>query len=100
MKDTATSIDQDTAALIEQTVREAMQPFGLTAVEVRAGEDHDGDPVIYIEAQYEFSERPVNSSVTAKLTTTLRDRLWERGETRFPHVRHRFHERQKVAGYP
>jgi hypothetical protein len=28
----------------------------------------------------------------------LRDRLWERDETRFPHIRHKFDERQKVVG--
>ncbi len=98
MKDLTETVDSDIVALIEETVRESMSPFGLRSVNVRAGEDHDGDPVIFVEAQYDLSERPIDPTVTAKLTTTLRDRLWERGEIRFPHVRHKFDERQKVVG--
>jgi hypothetical protein len=102
MKDMVETVDRDIVELIERTVRESMGPFGPRAVEVRAGEDHDGDAVIFVEAQYELSERPIDPRVTGKLTsrltTTLRDRLWERGETRFPHVRHKFDERQKVVG--
>jgi uncharacterized lipoprotein YmbA len=52
-----------------------MIPSDLRAVDVRAGQDHDGDPVILVEAQYDLSERPIDPRVTAKLTTTLRDRL-------------------------
>jgi hypothetical protein len=99
MKDITETVDRDIVELIERTVRDTMGPFGLRRVEVRAGEDHDGDPVIFVEAQYDLSERPIDPRVTAKLTTTLRDRLWERGEFRFPHVRHKFDERQKVVGY-
>ncbi|MEQ1717320.1 MAG: hypothetical protein ABL907_15295 [Hyphomicrobium sp.] len=91
-----TPISRDIAALIEQTVRESMGPFGLKAVVVRGGEDHDGDPVIFVEAQYDLSETPIDTTVTAKLTSILRDRLWEAGEARFPHIRHKFDERQKV----
>jgi hypothetical protein len=102
MTNVTDSVDKDIVALIERTVRETMGPFGLRGVEVRAGADHDGDPVIFVEAQYDLSERPIDPRLTAKLTsrltTTLRDRLWERGETRFPHVRHKFDERQKVVG--
>jgi hypothetical protein len=102
MRDITETVDRDIVELIERTVRESMAPFGLRAVDVRAGEDHDGDPVIFVEAHYDLSERPIDPRLTAKLTsrltTTLRDRLWERGEIRFPHVRHKFDERQKVVG--
>jgi hypothetical protein len=35
-----------------------MDPFGLRSVEVRPGEDHDGDPAIFVEAQYDLSATP------------------------------------------
>jgi len=73
-----------------------MQPFGLKSVDVRAGEDHDGDPVIFVEAHYELSETPVETMAIIGLLGILRERLWNTGEKRFPHVRHRFDERQEV----
>jgi len=73
-----------------------MQPFGLKSVDVRAGEDHDGDPVIFVEAHYELSETPVETMVILELDGILWERLWNAGERRFPHVRHKFDERQEV----
>jgi hypothetical protein len=100
MQERPATIDKNIVELIKQTVRESMEPYGLRDVNVRAGEDHDGDPVIFVEAQYDLSERPIDTDVTARLMHVLRDRLWERGETRFPHIRHLFDERQTVSRRP
>jgi hypothetical protein len=97
MQEKVQTISPQIVALIEQTIRESMQQFGLRQVSVRAGEDYDGDPVIFVEAQYDLSERPIEAEVTANLTSALRDQLWKQGETRFPHIEHRFDERQKVS---
>lgn len=96
MNERAAPVSPEIQTLVERTVRESMEPFGLKLVEVRGGEDHDGDPVIFVEAQYDLSETPIDTTVTANLTSILRDRLWVAGETRFPHIRHKFDERQKV----
>jgi hypothetical protein len=96
MRQDVDSVEPRIVELIERTVRESMQPFGLTAVEVRAGEDHDGDPVIFVEAHYELSETPVDTMVIIELLGILRERLWNAGEKRFPHIRHKFDERQEV----
>lgn len=91
-------IGKEIDELIKQTVRESMGPFGLKEVIVRAGEDHDGDPVIFIEAEYEYSETPIDPvDVMVKLPSILRDRLWEEGVTRFPHIRYKFDDRQKFV---
>ena len=100
MQEKLPTVDPTIIDLIKRTVRESMEPYGLRDVNVRAGEDHDGDPVIFVEAQYDLSERPIDTDVTARLTHVLRDRLWERGETRFPHNRHRFDERLEVSRRP
>jgi hypothetical protein len=96
MQEKVSSVGPDIVALIKRTVAESMKPFGLKSVDVRAGEDHDGDPVIFVEARYDLSETPIDPAVTARLTSVLRDRLWAAGETRFPHTRHKYHEQQKV----
>ena len=100
MQERPAAIEKSIVEIIEETVRESMEPFGLRAVDVRAGEDHGGDPVIFVEAQYNLSERPVDLDVTAKLVSILRGRLWDRGETRFPHIRHKFNEQQEVSRRP
>lgn len=82
---------------IKRTVYEAMEPFGLRSVDVRAGEDHDGDPVILVEARYDLSERPLELGVTGKLSSAVNDIVWSSGEVRFAHVWHKFHEEQTVA---
>ena len=96
MQEKVPAVKAEIVELIRQTVRTSMKPFGLKTVDVRAGEDHDGDPVIFIEAQYDLSETPLELGVTGKLASILWDRLLRAGETRFPHVRHKFHEKQKV----
>jgi hypothetical protein len=90
------AVDGKMVALVTEIVRESMLSFGLRDVSVRAGEDHDGEPVLFIEAEYVLSDMPIDTTVTAALTTKLRDKLWAAGETRFPHIRHRFPEAQKV----
>jgi hypothetical protein len=96
MQEKAPTIDKKIVELIERTIQESMKPFGLKAVHVRAGEDHDGDPVIFVEAEYDLSETPIDTAVTAQLAGILRERLWNAGEMRFPHIRHKFHEKQTV----
>src|SRR5947199_168630 len=85
--------------LIKREIDRTMKPFGLTHVEVEAGEDHDGDPVLLIEATYRLSNRPIDPAVLSHLTTELRNRLWKLGEERFPHIDHRFADGQKVVGF-
>jgi len=82
---------------IKRTIRDAMEPFGLKSVEVWAGEDHDGDPVIFIEGQYDLSEKPLELGITGQVASVVRELVRNAGETRFPHIRHKFHEKQMVA---
>jgi hypothetical protein len=89
-------IEPEIVELIERTIHETMDPFGLRSIDVRAGEDHDGDPVILVEARYDLSERPLELGITGQAARILRSRLRHAGEMRFPHVRHRFHEKQPV----
>jgi hypothetical protein len=96
MHEPARPVEPEIVALIGRTIRETMEPFGLRSVEVRAGEDHDGDPVIFVEAQYDLSATPIDPAVNAKLSFDLWQLLLAAGEARFPHVRHKYHEQQKV----
>jgi hypothetical protein len=85
--------------LIESEVERVMSPYGLNGVVVDAGEDHDGDPVIFIDATYDISARAIDPGALNELLSRLRNKLWQIGETRFPHIRHRFPDGQMVVGY-
>ena len=82
--------------LIKATVRESLEPYALRRVDVRAGEDHDGDPVIFVEAIHGLSKVPIDTRVTEAMWSKVRDLLWARGETRFPHIWHKYHPRQEI----
>lgn len=93
-------VSQEVVDAITRIVGEEMAPFGLRNVTVTPGEDHDGDPILEVAAYYDPRGLPIDTKVVAGLGLKLRDRLWDLGETRFPHLRHHFDERQKVVGYP
>ena len=101
MLDQGTESAQDVSTAVRDAVRdvlvERIGAMGLRNVEVYAGQDHDGDPVLIVEAYYDFSERPVDARSMYGLTRHLRGALRQVGETRFPIVRHHFDDRQKVA---
>lgn len=93
------TISDDVVAIIRDVLQQELKPFGLGDVEIAAGPDHDGEPSILIDARYENDDRPIDPKVVVGLTTKLRDRLWEKGEERFPYVHHHFAEHRKVVGY-
>ena len=93
-------IAPDVVAAIEDIVRHEVGRFGLLDVRVSVSEDHDGDPILRIDADYEAGGEPVDPEVVAGLGLKLRNRLWDMNEQRFPHVRHNFSEQQKVVGFP
>lgn len=100
MQETARPIDAKLVDLIRRTIHEAMDPFGLRSVEIRSGEDHDGDPAILVEADYDLSQTPLELGVTGKVASAVRELVRSAGETRFPYIRHKFHEKQKVRQPP
>ncbi|MGH6719851.1 MAG: hypothetical protein ACREER_11075 [Alphaproteobacteria bacterium] len=83
---------------IKRIIRREVGRFGLRDVRVSPGEDHDGDPVLMVNVDYDETEVPVDTKVVAGLTTKIQDELWRLGEERFAHLHHHFSEDQRVAG--
>jgi hypothetical protein len=82
---------------IKSLFHERMDSFGLSDVKVRAGEDHDGDPVIFVDAVYALTPRPIEPTVIFDLERDLSDAVWALGERRFVHTNHKFDDAQTVA---
>ena len=93
------TIDKKVIGAIEAVLKARMGRFGFKRASVRAGEDQDGDPVLRIDAEYNYSEKPIDVRATYGLTTEVRDALEKLGEERFPYIRHHFDERQQTAKY-
>jgi len=93
-----TPIKPRVKAAIERILRENMSRFGFIGATIEPGEDHTGDPAIFIHAEYQLSDEPVDSRVTLATLSMLRDKLIALGEERFPYLRHHFAEGQKVLG--
>lgn len=96
MNDIQQAVTSQTKKIIRRALVEGMPDYALRNLSVRAGEDHDGSAVLFVEAEYALSDRAVDPAATAGLTSRLRELLWQAGETRFPHIRHRFAEGQKI----
>lgn len=92
-------VPKDIETAIREIIRRDMEPFGFRDCRVEPGENHDGEPVIYVAVDYDSDGPPVDPKCVAGLVGKLRNRLWELGETRFPHVRHGFSENREVVGY-
>lgn len=92
-------IRPEIAQAIEDTIAPAMRRMGYQGLRIEEGENHAGEPVIFVHVGYSAQGDPIDSKVVADLVYRLRVRLLALGEERFPHIRHHFDERQKVLGY-
>ena len=96
MIETADRVERKVVETVRRVLSERMGRFGFREAEVRAGEDHDGAPVLFIDARYDLSATPIDTNATSEVLRALREALEEIGERRFPHVRHHFDDRQQV----
>ena len=92
-------IPDEIRAAINEMLWQEVGAYGLHKVTAKVGADHDGDPVIWVDADYEAKGEPINPKAFAALVSKLRGKLWGMGEERFPHIRHHFSEKQKILGF-
>lgn len=94
------AVAPEAVAEIRRLLRERMGRFGFREADVRPGRDHDGDPVIFVEAAYDYCETPIDPRAAIDLVGEIRRALEALGEDRYPHVRHHVDERRTVSGSP
>ncbi|MCU0838496.1 MAG: hypothetical protein MUE49_07220 [Rhodospirillales bacterium] len=84
---------------IQKILDEALSAHGYRKADtvIVADEDHDGDPVLRIDVHYDERGAPIDPEVLAGLVTRVRERLWDMGEDRFPHIRHLVPETRDFA---
>jgi hypothetical protein len=88
---------------LEKAIRALVKPrlrqLGIEHLTIEPGEDHDGDPVIYVDMRHRLLEQPIDIKDVIALGREIRDLAWNHGEHRFVHVRHHYDERQDVADH-
>jgi hypothetical protein len=93
------TIDGEVTSAVTNLFREEMGRYGFRGVRIMPSEDHDGDPILLIEADYTTDGEPIDTAVMMQLISKLRDLLWAKGELRFPHIQHNFEDHQRVVGF-
>jgi hypothetical protein len=89
-------ISEATEREIQNIVAAMLKDYSVTVCGIEPGEDSGGNDAIFVNLCYALSEREIDPGLTAKLRATVRERLLELDEERFPYILHYFDEKQKV----
>jgi len=92
--------DAEIQAVAETVLREKLQAFGLSAVGVRAGTDHEGLPALFVDAILVPKAPLVGGEAWNEAVGALSDRLLEKGERRFPYVTLRHPDDDRASDEP
>ena len=92
-------LDEKVVKVIDDFLRERMGRWGYTGVRARPDVDYDGDPVLRIDADYEYRETPMDVYALVGLISDLSDALEKVDEYRFPMIRHHFDPRQTTTKF-
>ena len=90
-------LSPEVVAAIDAILRSRMARWGYTLADIRPGYDHDGDPVVHVDAHYALRPEPLDPRATRGLTGEVIEAIQALGEERFPLIRHRFHELQTTT---
>ena len=81
---------------IKSIIDEKLQDYDVETFEVEVAEDWSGDDSIFVELGYRLTPHEFDPSVIIAVRSAVRSMLLEHGETRFPYIRHRLQDGQKV----
>ncbi|HEY8564250.1 MAG TPA: hypothetical protein VIL65_02030 [Beijerinckiaceae bacterium] len=82
--------NEQIAAVAEKALRPLLGPHGLQQIDVRSGEDHDGEPSLFLAARYKAGSRVPRGDVLLEALGVVQEALRGSGENRFPYLDHRF----------
>lgn len=83
-------------AAIEDVVRRRFSNINILRVEVSEGEDHDGEPAVFVRIVFDGRPEDFDPAALTGITRHLRARLHSMHETRFPYTR--FVSRDELDG--
>lgn len=78
--------DVDIEGLVEPIFVSTLEASGLERVSVKSGDDHDGNPALFVDVFFEGKGRSVDHRALMLAIEKARSTIRERGETRFPYL--------------
>ena len=96
----AEKISAEVTRKIRRLLKQEVGQFGLRSIEMKLGEDHDGDPVLFIDVWYDLTPTRVDTMRVARTSGKLHDLARSVKLVSFPFLRHHFDDAQKVVGDP
>jgi hypothetical protein len=91
------TVNTETIEAVQRTLQKYLGRFGFERADVLEGRDHSGDPALFVDAFYRATDEPLETILVLRTLTELRDTLVRMGESRFPHIKHHFDDKQKIA---
>lgn len=82
--------DAEVRSVADTVLSRLLGPYGFTKALVRSGQDHDGDPALFIRAHFKPGSEPFPGKVANTALAALSDALIAQGEMRFPYLTHYF----------
>jgi len=79
--------DTDLKEFIEPILHRRLAKLGLKDFFLESGEDHDGDPALFVVTRFLPSEEEIDATALLDVTREIREQLHERGDPRLPYVR-------------
>ena len=78
--------DQEIEALIDPALAEVLDGHGFQGTDVRSGDDHDGEPALFIDVLFGASRSDWTSAAIIMMKQTILSLLRHAGDARFPYV--------------
>ncbi len=93
------TVSEDTKAAIRGFLEHELTAMGVKDVIIEGMLDHDDEPSLRIVVEYNDQGPAMDTRRLARLVTPLRTLLLQRGEKRFPFIRHNVTDRRPLMSY-
>ncbi len=72
--------------VVDDVLRKTLGAYGYDHADVKPGEDHDGEPALFIDAVLKPNSKLVEAEIYSEAHRALSDVLLKNGERRFPYL--------------
>jgi hypothetical protein len=86
--------------IANEVLRETLGPHGFQSADIRPAPDFDGEPSLHVTAHFKPQAGVTNGEASTRALSTLRRRLLERGEERFPYIRYDYPDDEVLGDDP
>ena len=86
--------------ITNEVLRETLGAHGFAHADVRPAPDHDGDPALYVTAHFKPQAGVTDGVASTRALSSLRQRLLDSGEERFPYIRYDYPDDEVLGDDP